>query len=100
MTVIAAVAVVQWADARVAATLIDDRPWLAHLIERLRRASCVSRVVVVCHPGCAALITPLVPPDVIDGSAAKSQPCFDWPRPATRGHLVADARSGRRGPAK
>lgn len=64
MTVIAAVAVVQWADARVAATLIDDRPWLAHLIERLRRASCVSRVVVVCHPGCAALITPLVPPDV------------------------------------
>lgn len=64
MTVIAAVAVIQWADARVAATLIDDRPWLAHLIERLRRASCVSRVVVVCHPGCAALITPLVPPDV------------------------------------
>ncbi len=64
MTVVAAISVIQWADAVVAATLIDDRPWLAHLIERLRRAACVSRVVVVCHPACVALVTPLVPAGV------------------------------------
>lgn len=70
MTVVAAIAVVQWADALVAATRIDDRTWLDHLVARLRRASCLRRVVVVCHPGCVQVVQPIVPEGVALAVAA------------------------------
>lgn len=64
MSVVAAIAVVQWADALVAATRIDDRTWLDHLVTRMRRASCVTRVAVVCHPGCARVLDGVLPDTV------------------------------------
>ncbi len=64
MSVVALVTISQWSDAQVAATTIDARPWLAHLCARLAHAKFVSRVVVVCHPECLAMVAPHVPDGV------------------------------------
>jgi hypothetical protein len=64
MSVLAMVVVTQWAEAELAATPIDTRPWIAHLVDRLRRARTVSEIAVVCQPACHAVVAPHVPPDV------------------------------------
>ncbi len=71
MSVLAMVTVTQWVEARLAATPIDDRPWLAHLVARLGQAPAVSRVVVAGHPDCLAMLAPHVPAGIeLVGTAA------------------------------
>lgn len=64
MSVLAMIVVTQWAEAELAVTPIDDRPWIAHLVDRLRLARTVAEVAVVCQPACHAVVAPHVPGDV------------------------------------
>lgn len=64
MSVLAMVVVTQWAEAELAVTPIDDRPWIAHLVDRLRLAQTVAEVAVVCQPACHPVVAPHVPGDV------------------------------------
>lgn len=63
MSVLAMVVVTQWAEAELAATPIDGRPWIAHLVDRLRQAQTVAEVSVVCQPACYDVVAPHVPAD-------------------------------------
>ena len=64
MSVLAMVVVTQWAEAELAATPVAGRPWVDHLVDRLRRAPGVSGVAVVCQPACRDRVAPHVPPGV------------------------------------
>lgn len=64
MSVLALIVVTQWDEARLAATAIDERPWIAHLVRRLTLASSVSRIVVACQPACHPVVAPHVPEGV------------------------------------
>jgi hypothetical protein len=86
MSVVALVTVSQWSDAQVAATMIDTRPWLAHLCARLAHATAVARVVVVCHPECLRMVAPHVPGGVALVSATDARA---WAATAEAADVVA-----------
>lgn len=86
MKVMAMVTISQWSEAQVAATMIDTRPWLAHLCARLAQATVVARVVVVCHPECLTMVAPHVPDGVALVGAANARA---WAATAEAADLVA-----------
>lgn len=86
MSAVAIVTITQWSEAQLAATAIDTRPWLVHLCARLAHATAVTRVVVVCHPECLAIVAPHVPAGITLIAAADATA---WAASAEDTDLVA-----------